>query len=45
MPGRVEIVSASDDARLIRESLEAGEILPAAEGLYYWSRRREPNAV
>jgi hypothetical protein len=32
---RVEVVSASRDARLIRESLEAGEILPAGEGLYY----------
>lgn len=32
---RVEVVSASDDARLIQESLEAGEILDAGEGLYY----------
>ena len=32
---RVEVVSASDDARLIREALEAGEILPAGERLYY----------
>jgi hypothetical protein len=32
---RVEVVSASDDARLIRETLEAGEILPAGEQLYY----------
>ena len=32
---RVEVVSASDDARLIRESLDAGEIVPAGEGLYY----------
>jgi phosphoenolpyruvate carboxykinase (GTP) len=32
---RIEVVSASDDARLIRESLEAGEIVPAGEGLYY----------
>jgi phosphoenolpyruvate carboxykinase (GTP) len=32
---RVEVVGAADDARLIRESLEAGEILPAGEGLYY----------
>jgi phosphoenolpyruvate carboxykinase (GTP) len=31
----IEVVRASDDARLIRESLEAGEILPAGEGLYY----------
>jgi phosphoenolpyruvate carboxykinase (GTP) len=32
---RVEVVSASDDARLIQESLDSGEILPAGEGLYY----------
>jgi phosphoenolpyruvate carboxykinase (GTP) len=32
---RVEVVGASDDARLISESLEAGEILPAGEGRYY----------
>ena len=32
---RVEVVSPSDDARLIEESLAAGEILPAGEGLYY----------
>jgi phosphoenolpyruvate carboxykinase (GTP) len=32
---RVEVVSASDDARLISEALEAGELLPAGEGLYY----------
>ena len=32
---RVEVVSAADDARLIRESLEAGEIQPAGEGVYY----------
>src|SRR6516164_125720 len=32
---RVEVVSASDDARLIGEALAAGEILPAGEGLYY----------
>ncbi|MGH8968469.1 MAG: phosphoenolpyruvate carboxykinase (GTP) [Actinomycetes bacterium] len=32
---RVEVVSAADDARLIQESLEAGEILLAGEGLYY----------
>ena len=34
-PARVEVVSAADDARLIEESLAAGEILPAGEGLYY----------
>ncbi|PRZ40741.1 phosphoenolpyruvate carboxykinase (GTP) [Antricoccus suffuscus] len=32
---RVEVVSASDDSRLIKESLAAGEILPAGDGLYY----------
>src|SRR5690348_11290174 len=32
---RVEVVTASDDARLIQESLAAGEIFPAGEGLYY----------
>jgi phosphoenolpyruvate carboxykinase (GTP) len=32
---RVEVVDASDDDRLMQESLEAGEILPAGEGLYY----------
>lgn len=32
---RVEVVDASDDARLIQESLDAGEIVPAGEGLYY----------
>ncbi|WP_345770474.1 phosphoenolpyruvate carboxykinase (GTP) [Blastococcus saxobsidens] len=32
---RVEVVNASDDARLIQESLEAGELLPAGEGRYY----------
>lgn len=34
-PERIEVVSASDDARLIQESLDAGEIQPAGEGLYY----------
>jgi phosphoenolpyruvate carboxykinase (GTP) len=32
---RVEVVSASDDARLIGEALADGEILPAGEGRYY----------
>ena len=32
---RIEVVSAADDARLVREALEAGEIQPAGEGLYY----------
>ncbi len=32
---RVEVVGAADDARLIAEALEAGELEPAGEGLYY----------
>jgi phosphoenolpyruvate carboxykinase (GTP) len=32
---RVEVVNASDDARLIHEALEAGELLPAGKGRYY----------
>ncbi len=32
---RVEVVGAADDARLLAESLAAGEILPAGEGRYY----------
>jgi phosphoenolpyruvate carboxykinase (GTP) len=32
---RVEVVDAADDARLIEESLAAGEIVPAGEGRYY----------
>lgn len=32
---RVEVVNASDDARLIGEALEAGELLPAGKGRYY----------
>ena len=32
---RVEVVSAADDARLIQESLDAGEILSAGSGCYY----------
>lgn len=32
---RVELVSAADDARLIQEALDADEIQPAGEGLYY----------
>jgi phosphoenolpyruvate carboxykinase (GTP) len=31
----IEVVSADDDARLIQEALEAGEILPAGKDLYY----------
>jgi phosphoenolpyruvate carboxykinase (GTP) len=32
---KIEVVSAADDARLIQECLEAGEIAPAGDGLYY----------
>jgi len=32
---RVEVVGAADDARLIQECLDAGELLPAGDGLYY----------
>lgn len=32
---RVEVISAADDARLIAEALEAGELDPAGDGLYY----------
>jgi phosphoenolpyruvate carboxykinase (GTP) len=32
---RIEVVSATDDPRLVEESLAAGEILPAGEGRYY----------
>jgi phosphoenolpyruvate carboxykinase (GTP) len=32
---RVEVVNACDDARLLREALDAGELLPAGEGRYY----------
>jgi phosphoenolpyruvate carboxykinase (GTP) len=32
---RIEVVKAADDARLIGEALEAGELLPAGEGRYY----------
>jgi len=31
----IEVVSVDDDARLIQEALEAGEILPAGDDLYY----------
>jgi phosphoenolpyruvate carboxykinase (GTP) len=34
-PERIEVVSAGDDARLVDESLAAGEIQPAGEGLFY----------
>src|SRR5688500_17516722 len=32
---RIEVVNASDDARLVREAVDAGELLPAGEGRYY----------
>ena len=32
---RIEVVSAADDARLVQEALDAGEIEPAGEGRYY----------
>ncbi|WP_028660163.1 phosphoenolpyruvate carboxykinase (GTP) [Nocardioides insulae] len=34
-PERIEVVSASDDDRLLQESLEAGELLPVSGGRYY----------
>ncbi|HEX4830328.1 MAG TPA: phosphoenolpyruvate carboxykinase (GTP) [Trebonia sp.] len=34
-PERIEVVSVDDDARLVSEALDAGEILPAGDGLYY----------
>jgi phosphoenolpyruvate carboxykinase (GTP) len=34
-PANIEVVSAADDPRLIAEALDAGEIMPAGEGLYY----------
>jgi len=34
-PDNIEVVSVADDARLIQESLDAGEIEPAGEDLYY----------
>jgi phosphoenolpyruvate carboxykinase (GTP) len=33
--GRIEVVTESDDARLLGEALADGEILPAGEGRYY----------
>jgi phosphoenolpyruvate carboxykinase (GTP) len=32
---RVEVVNTADDARLIQEALDAGELLPAGVGRYY----------
>nr|WP_229787598.1 phosphoenolpyruvate carboxykinase (GTP) [Actinokineospora fastidiosa] len=43
-PDRIEVVSAADDARLIRESLAAGEILPTSDGGYYARSHRKDTA-
>src|SRR3954465_12520715 len=32
---RIEVVNASDDARLLSEAVDAGELLPAGKGRYY----------
>jgi phosphoenolpyruvate carboxykinase (GTP) len=32
---RIEVVSAADDARLIQEALDAGQLQPAGEGRYF----------
>jgi phosphoenolpyruvate carboxykinase (GTP) len=32
---RIEVVSAADDARLLQEALDAGEIQSAGRGRYY----------
>ncbi len=32
---RIEVVSAADDARLVQGALDAGELEPAGEGLYF----------
>jgi phosphoenolpyruvate carboxykinase (GTP) len=32
---RIEVINADDDPRLLRESVDAGEIFPAGEGRYY----------
>lgn len=34
-PDAIEVISASDDERLIQEALEAGEIFPAGKETYY----------
>jgi phosphoenolpyruvate carboxykinase (GTP) len=34
-PDNIEVVGVADDARLIQESLDAREIMPAGEGVYY----------
>ncbi|MGR4010511.1 phosphoenolpyruvate carboxykinase (GTP) [Leucobacter sp. 1207-22] len=35
LPDRIEVVNAADDARLIREALDDGTLLPAGAGRYY----------
>jgi GTP-dependent phosphoenolpyruvate carboxykinase len=42
--GRVEAVSAADDARLIEDALMAGEMLPAGDGLSYLRSHVEDTA-
>lgn len=34
-PAAIEVVNTSDDARLVAEALDAGELFPAGEGRYY----------
>ena len=41
---RIEVVSAADDSRLLQESLDAGEIVPAGEGIYYSRSYRKDTA-
>ncbi|GAA5155688.1 phosphoenolpyruvate carboxykinase (GTP) [Nocardioides marinquilinus] len=43
-PDRVEVVDAADDARLVAEALDAGELLPAGEGRYYSRSYRKDTA-
>lgn len=43
-PSRVEVISATDDARLIQEALDAEELLPAGEGCYYARSHRQDTA-
>ncbi|MBO0843043.1 MAG: phosphoenolpyruvate carboxykinase (GTP), partial [Nocardioides sp.] len=41
---RIEVVSAADDERLLKESLEAGELLPVTGGRYYSRSYRKDTA-
>ncbi len=34
-PDAIEVINASDDARLLAEAVDAGELLPVGEGRYY----------